>query len=96
MRALKTFRYAKASHKKGDMLEVKSRHVLVLTHAGLAQVVEVGPQAQVYHTREMEAKKPVDMTVLELREEADKRGIYLPRGYLAKAVLLDIVERGYK
>jgi hypothetical protein len=68
-------------------------------------MMQLGPP--IYKTRHMEAeqpgevakqpeeitKQPSEMTVLELRDEADKRGIVLPRGYIAKAELLNIIER---
>jgi hypothetical protein len=41
----------------------------------------------------MEAKPVSAMTVHELRDHADKRGISLPKGYIAKADLLGIIER---
>jgi hypothetical protein len=49
--------------------------------------------SRAYETRHMEAKPVSAMTVSELREHADKKGISLPRGYLAKATLAAIIER---
>lgn len=66
------------------------------------ELVARAETAQTYSTRHMEAetpkveeKKPLgEMTVAELRAEAEAKDIHLPAGYIAKAELLSIVENG--
>jgi hypothetical protein len=96
MRAVKRFHYPTGvKHRPGDTFMAKGRHAMQLAMAGLAVVVEekkpVPPRA--YETRHMEAKPVSAMTVLELREEANKKGINLQSGYIAKADLIGIIER---
>ena len=95
MRAVKKFHYPTGRPRRpGDTFTVKGRHAMQLAMAGLAVVVDEAPIAsRAYETRHMEAIPVEAMTVPELREHADKKGISLPSGYIAKASLLDIIER---
>ena len=107
MRAVKQFRYPSGVKRRpGDTFTAKGRHAMQLAIAGLAVIVEdeghgsdahnkgqIREAPLAYETRHMEAKPVSAMTVHELRDHADKRGISLPKGYIAKAALLDIIER---
>lgn len=94
MRAVRRFHYPTGHPRRpGDVFQVKGRHAEQLSLAGLAVVVKpVLPQS--YTTRHMEAKPVSAMTVTELRDAADKKGIILPKGYITKADLVGLVERG--
>jgi hypothetical protein len=94
MRAVKRFHYPTGvKHRPGDIFAVKGRHAMQLAMAGLAVMVEDPVPTRAYETRHMEAKPVSAMTVLELREEANKKGINLQSGYIAKADLIGIIER---
>lgn len=93
MRAVKQFRYPSGVKRRpGETFTAKGRHAMQLAAAGLAVIVGDKPSLA-YETRHMEAKPVSAMTVLELREYADNKGISLPRGYIAKADLVGIIER---
>lgn len=97
LKCLKPFPYGEARNrvklKPGDIFKCKEKHVPLLVHAGLATKpdVVISEPVPVYQTRHMEAAKP--KTVAELRAEAEARGVHLPRGYITKAQLMDILDK---
>jgi hypothetical protein len=100
LKALKSFSYDKVKLRAGDLFKCKDKYVPLVIHAKLATKpeVEIARPAQAYQTRHMEAERPSVIapakTVLELRAEAEAKGIHLPKGYIPKVELLRIIAKG--
>lgn len=101
LKALKGFSYNKQKLRAGDIFKCKDKHVAMLCQSRLAakpDMVEDPNPIQLYQTRHMEAARPVvkdrsDMTVAELRAEAETKEIHLPSGYVTKSELVDILSK---
>jgi hypothetical protein len=97
LKALKSFSYDKVKLRAGDIFKCKDKHVPLVVHAKLATrpEVQVSKPVPAYQTRHMEAERPSitapAKTVLELRAEAEAKGIHLPKGYIPKAELQRII-----
>ena len=90
MVATKNFRYAKRALKVGDIFKCKDKHAQVLELGKLARrdMPAIVTKPLVYATRHLESAR----TVIELRAEAEAKGIMLSKGYIPKAELLRLVE----
>lgn len=93
MKALKSLSYDGVKYRVGDFFECDDRYIPLLVHAGIACApeVKISEPVPVYQTRHMEAQR--QGTVSSLRAEAEARGIHLPKGYIPKAQLLEIIAK---
>lgn len=94
LKALKRFTYNRVKLREGDLFKAKERDVAIIIAHQLACKPEViiSKPEPVYQTRHMVAEKA--KTVVELRAEAEAKGIYLPKGYIPKAELMRIIAEG--
>ena len=104
LKALKKFSYNAQRLRPGDLFKCKDKHVAMLVVGGLAHKPEVydtpepsvvQPAPAVYSTRSMEAGRITasPKTVIELRTEAEAKGIYIPKGkYIPKSELIRMIE----
>jgi hypothetical protein len=101
LKALKAFTYDHVKLRAGDLFKCKDRYVPIVVHAKLATrpEVQIAKPVPAYQTRHMEAERQPSViapakTVLELRAEAEAKGIHLPKGYIPKVELLRIIAKG--
>jgi hypothetical protein len=97
LKALKRFTYNKVKLREGDLFKCKGKDVALCISYQLAckPEVVVAPPVPVYQTRHLQANPVASgKTVVELRAEAEAKGIYLPKGYIPKAELIRIIAEG--